>query len=234
MERLATFEGWYDDPLGRRFRRTRGNDEYQKDPNDRGNYYNGVLVGTNRSISAPAYADYLGRPVTEADMRAITENTARDFYKSQVWDKIRGSEIKFQKIANLIADSKSSGGGRAAAQRALNNLGENVKVDSNFGNLTISALNRQIEKNAAKVYNEIRKEVIKHYEGTGQTRYIQGWIDALNKDYPPLDESVKIAIASDKPKGNFSWIWLTLILLCVASIIFLVVRFFVKQKLVFK
>jgi len=229
MEKLATFEGWYDDPNGRRYRRTRGNDEYQKDPNDRGNYYNGVLVGTNRSISAPAYASYLGRPVTESDMRAITESTARAFYKSKVWDEIRGSEIKFQKIANLIADSKSSGGGEAATQRALNSLGENLKVDSNFGKLTIAALNRQIEKNAAKIYNEIRNEVIKHYQNTGQTRYIESWIDTLNRDYPPMDENTKIDFQQSKRLSIAWWIWL-LTIACVLGLIGFAIRFHLKQK----
>lgn len=184
----ATFEAWYDDPNGRRYKRTRGNNQYQAIPADSGNYNSlGQLVGTNKSISAKAWESYTGRTPTANDMRAITDADARQFYKSQFWDKIQGDHILSQRIANLVADSKSSGGGVAATQRALG-----LQQDGNFGNATLTALNMAIMQNEPRIYNAIRDEMIKYYTSLNNPNFSKKWIDALNEDYPPARASSPI------------------------------------------
>ena len=51
-----------------------GWDAYTNDPADRGG-------PTKWGITQKAWADYRGHPVTEADMKSITEQQARDFYE---------------------------------------------------------------------------------------------------------------------------------------------------------
>lgn len=67
---------------------------YQKHPNDSGNYNSrGELVGTNYGVSAVAYEGVLGRPPTEADIRAITlQEAARigadNYYRAPGFDRL--------------------------------------------------------------------------------------------------------------------------------------------------
>lgn len=75
---------------------------FQKFPNDSANIINGVVIGTNRGISAQAYKQYFKKTPTENDMRALTEEQAAAIFKANYWNKINGDKIKNQSIAELM------------------------------------------------------------------------------------------------------------------------------------
>lgn len=75
---------------------------FQKFANDSANYVNGKLIGTNRGISAQAYATFYGKTPTEADMKALTAEQAYTIYKRNYWDKINGDLIKNQSVAEMM------------------------------------------------------------------------------------------------------------------------------------
>jgi hypothetical protein len=152
----------------------------------------GVKVGTNMSISAPVYLAYkrLGDPnyvLTEQKMRDMTEAEALDIYKKNYWDKIRGSEIKSQLIANFTADMKSSGGGVWNLQKALNSLGASPTLaeDGSLGTLTLTALNNMLDSGLeCEINNAFRTQQILYYQSLSNQS--QNWYDSLNLDYPQL------------------------------------------------
>ena len=115
---------------------------YQNDPNDMGNYnaysadgtfyrtYSGrksntARVGTNRGISAGLYSQLVGRAVTVEEMKAITEAKARDIYKRFFWDKMNGTAIRSQHLAEVIFDGYVNHGpfGNVLLQRLLQGMG---------------------------------------------------------------------------------------------------------------
>lgn len=75
---------------------------FQKFPNDSANYVNGKLIGTNKGISASAWATYFKKTPTEADMKALTHETAEQIFKKNYWNKINGDKIKNQSVAQLM------------------------------------------------------------------------------------------------------------------------------------
>lgn len=58
---------------------------FQKDPNDKGNYRNGKLVGTKYGISARAHPD--------VDIKNLTPSQARAIYKAEYWDAIGADKL---------------------------------------------------------------------------------------------------------------------------------------------
>lgn len=61
---------------------------YSNDPLDPGGE-------TNLGVTKKAWAAYLGRPVKDGEMAALTAPIVKPFYKSQYWDKLRGDDLPY-------------------------------------------------------------------------------------------------------------------------------------------
>lgn len=59
---------------------------YVNDPRDPGGR-------TNLGVTQRAWEAYLNRSVTEAEMRALTPEIVKPFYKLNYWDKIKGDQL---------------------------------------------------------------------------------------------------------------------------------------------
>ena len=73
------------------------------------------------------------------DIKNLTIGQAKEIYKRDYWNKIKGDFIKSQKIAELLFDTAINMGIKTAiilAQKCLN-----VKVDGILGKITLSVLN---------------------------------------------------------------------------------------------
>lgn len=75
---------------------------FQAKKNDKANYVNGKLIGTNRGISAQAYYTYYKRVPTVADMKALTVEQAKMIFKGNYWDKVAGDLIVNQSVAEMM------------------------------------------------------------------------------------------------------------------------------------
>lgn len=75
---------------------------FQNDPNDKANYVDGVLIGTNLGISAQGYAAYFKKTPTVEDMKALTVAQAKLIFKGNYWDKVAGDEINNQSVTELM------------------------------------------------------------------------------------------------------------------------------------
>lgn len=75
---------------------------FQNKKNDSANYVNGILIGTNRGISAVAYYTYYRRVPTVEDMKALTVEQAKLIFKGNYWDKVAGDFINNQSVAALM------------------------------------------------------------------------------------------------------------------------------------
>lgn len=48
---------------------------------------------TNLGVTQRSWEAYIDRSVTEAEMRTLTPEMVKPFYKSRYWDKVRGDEL---------------------------------------------------------------------------------------------------------------------------------------------
>jgi lysozyme family protein len=114
---------------------------FQKSHEDAGNWSSGnvgqgVLIGTNRGISAPMLLDWRNTFISEADMRALTREEAEAIYEARVWKPIRGDELPLP-LAFVTLDAAVNSGTSRAAKWLQGALG--VQQDGAIGAITISA-----------------------------------------------------------------------------------------------
>ncbi len=154
---------------------------YQNDPRDSGNFYNGVLVGTNWGISAPTLATYLGRTPTAQDMRGLTKTAAESILKMSYWTKNNLEQIKNQSVANLLYDgvvNHGSNGMRMIASKALSNLGASFDYYLIFTPDGIKYLNRL---NPKGLFYALKKARADKYRSLGKPHYLNGWLNRLDR-----------------------------------------------------
>ena len=60
--------------------------KYVNDPRDPGGR-------TNMGVTQRAWESYLNRTVTEAEMRTLTPENVKPFYKAMYWDKLKGDQL---------------------------------------------------------------------------------------------------------------------------------------------
>ena len=170
---------------------------YQNRADDSGNYACGNQVGTKYGISAGAFQTWTGRCPTVADMQAITTGQAFNFY-AWYFDRYNLFKIENQKFFELLANNTmgSPAGAAKAEQKALNSLGFQVAVDGIRGPQTIAALNAAWKKNPASIYNAVRAEWVQYLNSINKPQFLQGWLNRLNKYFPPMAAAAGLGLAA--------------------------------------
>jgi lysozyme family protein len=69
---------------------------------------------TNLGVTKAAWEAWLARNVTESDMRALTPEKVKPFYKAMYWDKIKGDQLPSGVDYAAYDLAVNSGTGRAA------------------------------------------------------------------------------------------------------------------------
>lgn len=133
------------------------------DPDDRG----GV---TKFGISQRAYPNL--------DIRNLTEQQAREIYKRDYWDRVKGDDIQAQEVAEKIFDSAVNMGPRTSVRLAQVAL-DLEPVDGILGPQTLGALNA---KDPELFMAEYTLATIARYAhlcnaNRSQTKYLLGWVN---------------------------------------------------------
>jgi len=80
---------------------------YVNDPRDPGGR-------TNMGVTQRAWESYLNRSVTEAEIRGLTREVIKPFYKAMYWDKLKGDQLPAGVDYAAYDLAVNSGVGRAA------------------------------------------------------------------------------------------------------------------------
>lgn len=149
---------------------------YQKNTKDKGNFYEGKLVGTNFGISAPTLAEYLGRPPTSEDMQNLTKEEAKKIYKINYYDRYKIDKLPedIQEIA-LHSVVMSGSNGIKDIQKLIG-----VEADGGIGPNTLKALEKQKISNA-----ELKNAILDRYKGyKNWDEFGKGWTNRYNDIVP--------------------------------------------------
>jgi lysozyme family protein len=92
---------------------------------------------TQMGITIGVLGEYRGKPVTKAEVKALTKEEARAIYRKRYWDVISGDELPSGVDLVTMDSAVNSGPGRGAKwlQRAVG-----VKADGQIGTATLSAI----------------------------------------------------------------------------------------------
>jgi lysozyme family protein len=138
---------------------------------------------TYAGIARNYHPNWSGWRFLDADDLDNPDLTAkvRDFYKDNFWDKIKGSQIEKQKVAETLFDFAVNAGYRTAAKLAQ--LVVNTTPDGIIGSKTLSELN-QVEENDFNLRYALAK--IARYaqivnRDRNQNKFLLGWINRTLK-----------------------------------------------------
>jgi len=93
---------------------------------------------TNLGVTRTNWQSYLNRDVTEAEMRALTPDAVKPFYKSMYWDKIKGDQLPSGVDYAAYDLAVNSGTGKAA--KYLQEIA-GVTADGSIGPKSLEAIN---------------------------------------------------------------------------------------------
>ena len=166
---------------------------FQKIESDPGNYNSeGVLVGTNHGISARYYETKIGRSPKEEDMRAISKEQAKAFFKVDFWDKVNADLIQSQAVAENIVDHAINAGPGAIGeivQKVLNKyFGKSLIVDRAIGLKTIAAINSVPSE---KLFQKISQYRLIDYKSKNNPSWIKIWVKRVNDLAKKFDISIE-------------------------------------------
>lgn len=162
---------------------------FQADPNDNANYVNGVLIGTNRGISAQGYHAFYKRIPSVDDIKNITQEQAKQIFKGNYWDKIGGDHILNQSVAELmfqfiIGSGASQLSDLKAIANGISELDIDIKeTDAPFTLaecLFINALDQEKYHSALKKWRFAWYDLVVA-RNPKMEKFLQGWKNRLNK-----------------------------------------------------
>lgn len=137
---------------------------------------------TNRGIIFKIfklYAEQLGLEPTKEALKTLTEAQAKQIYKLQFWDKMRGDAILDQQVANIIFDGFVNCGtnGIKIAQRVAG-----VDQDGVIGAKSLATINAAAPR---ILFDGIKDERIRYYHMIAERReknkkFLKGWLNRIN------------------------------------------------------
>ena len=92
---------------------------------------------TNKGITKRTYEKYLGREVTEDEMKNIPDEDVKDIYKKKYWDKVKGDDLP-SGVDWCIFDFAVNAGPSRAARNVQQFVG--ASIDGVIGAKTINRI----------------------------------------------------------------------------------------------
>lgn len=162
------------------YRRTaRHEGGYQNNPDDPGNYNSrGQNVGTKYGVSAPKLERLIRRPPTVADMLSLTPQQAEDAFRNDEWTRMKGDQIPWQPVADIIFDGLvNHGQGTRLLQEVLG-----IPTDNKFGPQTLAAVLASDPQQLYDAYRERRKKYYHQLVERDPTldTFLNGWLHRIN------------------------------------------------------
>jgi len=102
---------------------------------------------TNLGVTQRVWEEWLGRPVSEKEMRALTPAMVKPLYKRKYWDAVRADDLVFGVDYCVFDVAVNSGPGRAI-KFLQSSVG--VTPDGGFGPRTLAAV-KEAEKDPTRL-----------------------------------------------------------------------------------
>lgn len=92
---------------------------------------------TNLGVTKRVWEEWVGRPVSEKEMRALTPAIVAPMYKQKYWDKVRGDDLP-SGVDYAVFDAAINSGASRATKWLQATVG--VEADGSIGSKTLAAV----------------------------------------------------------------------------------------------
>ena len=135
---------------------------------------------TNLGVTAGAWGAYLGRPLEPGEMKALTREQVKPFYRAMYWDKVKGDDLPAGVDYAVFDFAVNAGVARAAKflQRAVGAVDDGV-----IGSGTLSL----VEKTHPTILlDNFAEQKERFYNGLAvinpsQQKFLKGWMARVNQ-----------------------------------------------------
>jgi lysozyme family protein len=146
---------------------------YVNDPADNGGE-------TNLGVTIGAWGAYLGRAIKPGEMKALTPDAVKPFYKAMYWDKVGGDKLP-PSVAYAVFDfAVNAGVSRAAKflQRAVGAVDDGVVGSGTLGMVA--------KADPAKLLQNFISQKIAFYtelaqRNPSQQKFLKGWLARVDE-----------------------------------------------------
>jgi lysozyme family protein len=126
---------------------------------------------TNLGVTKRAWEDYVGHPVDEAQMRALTPETVETFYRERYWDVI-GADSLPGGVDYCVFDCTVNSGSRQAVR--LLQRAARIKDDGILGPNTLNAVRSMDPRLLISRYTAARLDFLQKLPAF--TTFGKGWV----------------------------------------------------------
>lgn len=156
-----------------------GKDILSLNPNDSGNWYDGVLIGSQHGVTAPALAQHRGIPtseVTPAMMRTVTLKEAAAIGQSQYFNVVHENQLLWGPVTAALLDWGWMSGPTYPIRHTQVLCG--AVSDGAIGPATVAAYNAWIARvgwaSAMQLMHSTKEA---YFRSLGQPEFLQGWLN---------------------------------------------------------
>ena len=129
---------------------------------------------TNLGVTKRVWEEWIGKPATEADMRALTPEMVGSLYKTRYWDAVRADDLPSGVDLCVFDCAVNAGVGRASKflQQAVG-----VTADGQIGPKTVEATTAKPADEIVAKFCDLREA---HYKSlTTFATFGKGWMNRL-------------------------------------------------------
>ena len=130
---------------------------------------------TNLGVTIGAWGAYLGRAIQPGEMKALTKDTVKPFYKQMYWDKVKGDDLPSGVDYAVFDFAVNAGVGRAAKflQRSVGTVDDGV-----IGSGTLGLVSKT---HPTILLNNFADQKERFYNGLAtsnpsQQKFLKGWL----------------------------------------------------------
>jgi lysozyme family protein len=130
---------------------------------------------TNLGVTAGAWGAYLGRPINSGEMKALTKDTVKPFYRQMYWDKVKGDDLPAGVDYAVFDFAVNAGVARAAKflQRAVGAVDDGVIGSGTLGLVA--------KADSQKTLDNFADQKQRFYNGLAtnnpsQQKFLKGWL----------------------------------------------------------
>jgi len=133
---------------------------------------------TNLGVTIGAWGAYLGRAIQPGEMKALTQETVKPFYKAMYWDKVKGDDLPAGVDYAVFDFAVNAGVGRAAKflQRSVGAVDDGM-----IGSGTLALVKKTTPGKLLESFTE-QKEAFYNTlanKNPTQQKFLKGWMNRV-------------------------------------------------------
>ena len=162
---------------------------YVNDPHDHGGE-------TNLGVTKAAWAEYMGRPIADGEMKALTPDIVKPFYKIRYWDKCKCDFLPAG-VDYMVFDLAVNGGVGRGAKMLQTVVG--VNADGAIGPATLAAL-AALKDDPKVLIGKMSQYKESFYKAIvaakpDQEKFLKGWLNRI-QSVQKIAEQMATAVPS--------------------------------------